>query len=575
MADAGSLVVKLVTDIKDFSKGFADAETKIKGFVGETGKWFDESKVAIASAVGAIAAEIALSIKAYGESEQAITRLNQALHNQGIRSKSVSEELQKFASQLQSVTTFSDEAVMGVQAMLVNMGLTGEALRSATIATLNYAAATGKDAAEGVNLLGQAVAGRGMELKRYGIDITDAKTGTERMAIAVNGLNQKFAGQAEAMRQTTLGGFVGMKNALDDLQEVIGSMLAGPASSLVNWLTQLLVKLRDSLSFIIQVKTEMGGFANFLANTFILLVAAVLQAINDILGKIPGVSFLLQKIGIDLQANNQWIEEQAVKIQGTINAWTGLGNKAVDTNTKTATSTVQANATIQASHLATQKQYSLFNDQRLQAAQAEARDRVSLADKMYTALSDYAGTWTDFAIDRAKAVTDGMAKGVSDMILEGKKFKEVLEGLWKEMAAAFIQQVARMIAKWLAFQALKAAGTGGFGGFFAEGGIISEPSVITGLKSGITHIAGEAGPEVIMPMSKFHGAGQNQSLNQAGAGPDQVVNNITVSVQVQGQMIEADESKWQKVVNEKIVPAIRRFTAFSPVGPFTRRRGAT
>lgn len=575
MADIGSLVVKLTTDIKDFSKGFADAETKIKGFVSRTGKWFDESKVAIAAAVGAIATEIAVSIKAYGESEQAVTRLNQALYNQGIRSKSVSEDLQKFASQLQSVTTFSDEAVMGVQAMLINMGLTGEALRSATIATLNYAAATGQDATAGVSLLGQAIAGRGMELKRYGIDITAAKTSTERMAIAVNGLNNKFAGQAEAMRQTTLGGFVGMKNALDDLQETIGSMIAGPATGLTNWLTTLLTKVRDSLSFLIQVKNEMGGFANFLGNTFVLIMTTIIQTIADVLGKMSIIGSLFPKIGALLQVTSQLIGDQAVKLQGTINAWTNFGDKSSANAGKTTDAVVKSNETIQASHIAAQTQYSLFTDQRLQMAQAEARDRTAFASKMYDAMSEFAGTWSDFAVDQAKAVTDGLAKGVSDMILEGKKFSEVMKTLWKEMAAAFIQEVARMIAKWLAFQALKASFGGGFGGFMAEGGIISEPSVITGLKSGMTHIAGEAGPEVIMPMSKFHGASQNQSMNQAGVGPDQTVNNITVNLNVEGQMIEADESKWQKVVNEHIVPAIRRFTAISPTGPFTRRRGAT
>src|SRR5678816_177198 len=93
-------------------------------------------------------------------------------------------------------------------------------------------------------------------------------------------------------------------------------------------------------------------------------------------------------------------------------------------------------------------------------------------------------------------------KGVSDMIMEGKRFKDVMNSLWRDMASEFIQQVTRMIIKWLAFQALKMATTGGFGGFFAEGGMIREPTLMTGLHSGIQHIAGESGPEAVVPVGK-------------------------------------------------------------------------
>ena len=88
---------------------------------------------------------------------------------------------------------------------------------------------------------------------------------------------------------------------------------------------------------------------------------------------------------------------------------------------------------------------------------------------------------------------------------------------------------------------------------FATGGVIDEPTMLTGLRSGKQGIMGEAGPEAIVPMN-------------GGGGGD-------IHIHINGAFIEGDPGFWQRLIRERIAPEIRRWTMSSPVGPFQRYRG--
>ncbi len=76
----------------------------------------------------------------------AINELNTALKASGEFSKAASLELQEYASSLQAITKFGDEAILQTQALIQSLGqLDKEALKKATAATLDMAAALGID----------------------------------------------------------------------------------------------------------------------------------------------------------------------------------------------------------------------------------------------------------------------------------------------------------------------------------------------------------------------------------------------------------------------------------------------
>lgn len=97
----------------------------------------------------------------------------------------------------------------------------------------------------------------------------------------------------------------------------------------------------------------------------------------------------------------------------------------------------------------------------------------------------------------------GFSKGITGMIFEGKKFGDAVKEWALDMAKAFVAAVSEMIAKWLAFMALKSVGRMFGLPFLDQGGYI--PSARNGLLYAADGVAmtghmGESGiPAVVHP----------------------------------------------------------------------------
>lgn len=577
--NVGELVVKLTADAKSLKDGLSKAGSEIQGFSQKTQNWFKENQTVILGATAAIGAAVVKSIQAYGEQEQAVAKLNQALANQGKYSEETSKELQNFAQAMQNVTTFGDETILMAQASLVAFGLEGDELKKTTKAAMDLAAAKGIDLRAASELLGKAYAGETGMLSRYGIILGDNVPKAEKFSVALGKVNDMFGGQAETMRNTTLGAWAGLQNAISDTQEEIGAFLASDAVGLTKWFTDVFTKAAEGLARIRTFAEEVGGLGNLIKQNFILAIVAVMQALTELVAKVPGVNFLFQKMGIDIKATNEQLGEMAIKLQAEANtALTSAGimgvaegkkrEEAKKTTTQFVNNKKEETDAETVSLLTREQAWINANWQKL-ASDEELKENLKINDI----------NWAKFSFQMVDQVTNQMGQGVADMILESKKFSDVIKQIWKDLARAVIAEIARMIAKWLVFQAMKGAATGGFGGFMAEGGIISEPSVITGLRSGVSYVAGEAGPEAVVPLSQIHSSRATNATmddyNTQQGGQDSSAQALNVTVNISGQFIDGDESTWQRLIREKIVPEIHRFTMSNPTGMFNRRRGAT
>jgi len=571
--NVGTLVVELTTSIKGLKDGLSQAGSEIQGFSKKAQNWFSENQAVILGATAAIGAAVVKSIQAYGEQEQAVAKLNQALANQGKYSQAASKDLQDFATQMQAVTTFADENIIAVEASLTAFGMEGEQLKKTTKATLDLAAAKGIDLQSAALLLGKAFVGETGTLARYGIVIDQTIPKSKKFEAALGAVNGMFGGQAETMRKTTLGVWAGFQNALSDVQEEIGAFLASDAVGLTKWFTDLFNKAAIGLAQIRVFAGEVGGLGNLIRQNFILAIAAVLQAINELIVKIPGVSQLFKLIGLDVTQMNSYLEDMALNLQESASK-SALGasimgvseGKKRDEMAKTTQEFVN-NENLKT---ATETEAIVTREQAWINANWE---RMAGSEELKTKLELDTGHWTDFSFKAINSVTDQMGQGVADMILESRKFSDVIKSIWKDLARMVIAEITRMIAKWLVWKALTSAGGFGgvgfasFAGMAAEGGIINEPSVITGLKSGSQMIAGEAGTEYIVPKKNTFDVGDSGGEPSGG--------NLSVTVNISGQFLEANENVWQRIVKDKIVPEIRRITMANPTGLFNRRRGAT
>jgi hypothetical protein len=78
---------------------------------------------------------------------------------------------------------------------------------------------------------------------------------------------------------------------------------------------------------------------------------------------------------------------------------------------------------------------------------------------------------------------------------------------------------------------------------YASGGIISEPTMMFGMRSGRRGVMGESGPEEIVPIG---GGSSSSSMSNA------------VTIVINGPVLTDDPIVWDNLAREHLIPAIDR-----------------
>ena len=181
---------------------------------------------AFAAAAQAMANAMAKPIKLAGEQEQAVVRLNAAMRTSGQYTAAASKALQENAAALQKVTRYGDEAIMPVQALLLQFGgLATDQVPRATKAVIDFAEANGTDLKGAAQLVAKAIGTSTNALSRYGIEIDNSLRGAERFEAILGQIEEKVGGTAQAMGGTFLGKLQMVSNAWGDLLEKIGDFV--------------------------------------------------------------------------------------------------------------------------------------------------------------------------------------------------------------------------------------------------------------------------------------------------------------------------------------------------------------
>lgn len=163
---------------------------------------------------------------AAAEFQVVASKLHTSLALQGIANvDAFTEELKEFAAGLQDVTGFSETATLGVAQTLAIMGVTEDQLKLATKATLDYAAATGRDAVGSAQQFAKTLGGTLGELA----ETFPALKALSKESLMAGGAFQFAAdamgGFAEAIANTTTELRKRFVNAFVDIREEIGGIL--------------------------------------------------------------------------------------------------------------------------------------------------------------------------------------------------------------------------------------------------------------------------------------------------------------------------------------------------------------
>jgi len=186
-------------------------------------------------------------VNAFGEQEQAEAKLAAAVRATGREHEISVERMGKLASSLQKVTTFGDEATLSAMAMTQQLSnLSQEGLENVTPGILDFAAAMDVDLNTAATLVGKTLGSTTNALTRYGVEVDMSGTKAEKLASITQALNDKFGGTAEALAETTLGGMAQFQNAVGDLKEAGGEMLAEFLSPTIKRLTDLITAANEA-----------------------------------------------------------------------------------------------------------------------------------------------------------------------------------------------------------------------------------------------------------------------------------------------------------------------------------------
>lgn len=223
MAD-NEIPINITVETAQAQKSVNDFEASLGGFVKNMESGF--AKLAVAAAAAFSFMEIFNffheSIKAAAEADQVVQKLNVSLASTGEFSKEASQEIQKYASEIQKTTTLSDDAVLSAFALAKSFGITNDEAKKLTNAAINLAAATDKDVNAAITELGGTLSGAVGRLGKLGTEFKGLTEESLKSGKAIELVQKRFDGFAEAMTNTFSGATAQAKNAFGELQEAIG-----------------------------------------------------------------------------------------------------------------------------------------------------------------------------------------------------------------------------------------------------------------------------------------------------------------------------------------------------------------
>jgi len=216
----------------DVDQAIAKAGTSIRGVATGVAE-FAKSTYAVLSSeqvhefVGSVTEGVKHFIEESSAAEQSTTRLATALKDAGQTSPTVIKAYTDMATQLQSVSRFSDEAIMDVTTLFTSVGKVGpEAMQATLEATMNLARGLNMDLVPAAQLMMKAAQSDGDALGKLKKIFGDTIPKGAEFSDILKAINEKFGGQYQADMETTTGKLLNLKNQMSDIDEIIGGALA-------------------------------------------------------------------------------------------------------------------------------------------------------------------------------------------------------------------------------------------------------------------------------------------------------------------------------------------------------------
>jgi hypothetical protein len=245
--DTRELQVVIKGDASDFKKAMGDVEQKSGGLKNALDNATTGS-VALLGGLVAVGVGLAATVHSFTESENVAAQLDAVLRSTGGAAGVTRDSAIELSKALQKQTTYSDEAVLSAENLLLTFTAIGkDIMPQATETVLDMSTALGQDTKSSAVQLGKALQDPILgitALRRVGVNFSEdqktvienlVKTGNkaEAQRLILKELNTEFGGSARNAAQTFAGSMAQLGNVLDDVMEVIGSVVVDALDPLI------------------------------------------------------------------------------------------------------------------------------------------------------------------------------------------------------------------------------------------------------------------------------------------------------------------------------------------------------
>lgn len=276
---------KLASVAIRISANAAEAERVLRSFEGSMQKWgktiSNIGKSMSMYVTAPLVAAATASVNAANTQTQAEAKLLNALKGR----EDVQRRLIEQAGELQSKSTFGDEAIIEQQAFLAALGLTEEQISSTITAAVQLSSALGMDLTSSVKNLAKTYGGMTGELGESIPALKNLTAEQLKTGEAVKYVNDNYKDFAEIAASTGTGPLVQLKNTIGDIAEQFGVILlpslqkvANTLKSVAEWIQNLSPEWKETIVNVGAVVAAIGPLlvvGNKALTLFKLLIPAI------------------------------------------------------------------------------------------------------------------------------------------------------------------------------------------------------------------------------------------------------------------------------------------------------------
>lgn len=264
MSKKFKLEMKMAADVSEIKQ----ATQELQNFKRKFDNVYGQIKGGILMNFGAgignqIASVFSQALPSYLNQEKAEASLTQAMKNRMLYTKEALSDFKSMAAEIQNLTTITDETVLSMQSMALNMGVSRARMQECVQGAIGLQKAYGMGLNEALKASAAIIQGKTEKLNELIPALKSCETNEQKLAMAQSAMQNGFA-QAKAETATLAGSLTQLSNAWKEVAEKVGENVA-----------PVIKEVADIFKGLADILNKYSGIVSFATQVVVTLVAAM------------------------------------------------------------------------------------------------------------------------------------------------------------------------------------------------------------------------------------------------------------------------------------------------------------